>query len=235
MDVIAYIKNVIEILSEVGGVTATIFGLIGTIFAFSKKSRDWIKTKWNAFKARKAEKKNMPSLVAKIYDNVQQMDIRLIKVEHELSPNGGGSMKDQLRLIKAETDANNWLTARPTFRTTSSGINVYVNEAYCNLCGCSSDELMKLGWKNFVEDAEQGDDFYDRWILASKSLSQFVGRLKIRSKAGEYRGEWLVRIRPLGPIESSDATDPEYMWHGVFHPYDSDAKAYAIAHGIPIL
>lgn len=232
MEIPSEIKEIVQFITEAGGIMGVIAGALASVYAFSSKTRIWCKTTWSSYKTNRSAKKNMPSLVAQIHDNVTKMDVRLIKVEKEMSPNGGGSMKDQLKLIKAELDATNWLTPRPTFRTTSSGINLYVNEAYCQLCACSPEELLKLGWKSFVADEDQADEFYDRWILAAKNLSQFASRLKIQSKLGEYRGEWMIRIRPLGPIESTNLVE-DYLWNGNLYPSDDIAKTYAKSFGIP--
>lgn len=232
MEIPTNFEEINQLLTQLSGVIGTIVGILGTVFAFSTKARDWLKAKYLNHKTIRAAKKNMPVLVAQIHDNVTKIDIRLIKVEKEMSPNGGGSMKDQLKLIKAELDATNWLTPRPTFRTTSSGINLYVNEAYCQLCSCSPEELLKLGWKSFVADEDQADEFYNRWLLAAKSLSQFASKLKIQSKLGEYRGEWTIRIRPIGPIESTGLVE-DYLWNGNFYPSDEIAKSYAKTFGIP--
>lgn len=232
MEIPSNIKEIIQLVTEFSGVIGAVAGVVGSVFAFSKSARDWAKTKWTSFKTIREAKKNMPVLVAQIHDNVNKIDVRLFKVEKEMSPNGGGSMKDQLKLIKAELDATNWLTPRPTFRTTSSGINLYVNEAYCQLCGCAPEELLKLGWKSFVSDEDQADEFYNRWLLAAKNLSQFASKLKIQNKLGEYRGEWTIRIRPLGPIESTNLVE-DYLWNGNLYPSDDIAKTYAKSFGIP--
>lgn len=233
VDIPSNIKELIQNLVEFSGVLGAVVGAVGTIFAFSKTFREWVKVQYSNFKANRSAKRNVPVLVAQIFDNVNKLDSRLMKVEKEVSPNGGGSMKDQLKLIKAELDATNWLTPRPTFRTTSSGMNLYVNEAYCQLCGCSPEELLKLGWKSFVSDEEQADEFYSRWLLASKSLSQFASKLKMQTKSGEYRGEWTVRLRPLGPIEAAN-TEIDYLWHGNLYPSDDTSKSYAKMFGIPV-
>lgn len=227
------LKEIIQTIMEGSSVIAAVAGVIGTLLAFSKNFREWANKKLLDAKTRRDAKKNMPMLVAQIYENVKTLDTRVIKVEREVSPNGGGSMKDQLKLIKAELDATNWLTPRPTFRTTSTGMNLYVNEAYCQLCSCSPEELLKLGWKTFVSDEEQADEFYNRWILTAKALSQFASKLKIQNKHGEYRGEWMIRLRPLGPIEKENSED-DYLWNGSLYPSDEVAKTYAKTFGIHV-
>jgi PAS domain-containing protein len=127
-------------------------------------------------------------------------------------------------------EATFWLNPRPSFRTTSRGVNILVNESYCHLCGATSDDLLKLGWRNFVEDEEQLDDYTRRWLESSKEFSQFSGKLKIKNNKNESRGEWIIKIRPLGPLENSN----DYIWHGTLYPFDYTAIEYAKAQNIPV-
>lgn len=221
-------KEHLEILS----ISLTI---LVTVLALFKSVRTYIKNKFlNFFIDRKA-KKEMPLVLSQIHTKVIDMDTRLKKVEYEIKDdNSGGTIKGSLKLIRAEIEATNWLTPRPTFRTTSKGMHMFVNEAYCQLCAATPDELLKLGWKSFVPDEEQADEYYDRWLLASKSLSQFASKLKIQSKYGEDRGEWTIRIRPLGPIESPSSNEIDYMWNGTLYPSNDIAKQYAKSMGIPL-
>ena len=203
---------------------ALFLGAITTIIVFSKNLRNFIVKKYKSHSEYSKSKREMPF-------TIRNIDDRLKKVEYEISPNGGGSMKDSLKIIKAEIEATNWLSPRPMFRCTSKGLNIFVNEAYCQLCGVTSSELLKLGWRNFSADLNQMDHFYERWLAAADTLSQFNGKLKIQNNHGEYRGEWTIRIRLLGAIDSEPNND--YLWHGSLYPYDQDAKAYAKEYNIP--
>ena len=198
-----------------------------------KPIRVWVVTYIKNFLKSRKDKKNIPIILTQIHEKVSDIDIRLKDVEYEIKdPNSGGTLKGALKLIKAEIDATNWLSPRPTFRTTSSGVNVFVNDAYCQLCGCATEELLRLGWKNFMFDNDQADEYYARWLISAKTLSQFASKLKIQDKHGEYRGEWMVRIKPLGPIVNGGEND--YVWHGIYHPVDDVAKNYARISGIPL-
>jgi PAS domain-containing protein len=200
-------------------------GTLGAIIIATKNGRDFFISRYKNWRKYVKAKKEMPHLLKNI-------DERLQRVEYEISPNGGGSMKDSLKIIKAEIEATNWLSPRPMFRCTSKGLNIFVNEAYCQLCGVTSSELLKLGWRNFSADLDQMDDFYKRWISASENLSQFTGKLKIQNNHGEYRGEWTVRIRLLGAIDGQPNTD--YLWHGGLYPSNQVAKDYAKEYNIPL-
>lgn len=214
--------SIVEILKFIGLLITTFLA----VMAFSKKVRDYVIKIYNERQKFQKERKEMPNLIKKI---AERMEV----VEHELKPNGGGSIKDAINIMKAEMDANNWLSPRPTFRCTSSGSNIFVNEAYCHLCGVTPEELMKLGWRSFAADEDQADDYYDRFMLSTKEQSQFSGRLKIKTKQDEYRGEWTIRIRPLGAITKDGEED--FLWHGALWPYDQKAKEYAKAYNIPLI
>jgi PAS domain-containing protein len=209
-----------QILEYIG----LLLGVLTAIVIATKNGRDFFIKRYKNWRKYTKSKKEMPFLIKNI-------DERLKKVEYEISPNGGGSMKDSLKIIKAEIEATNWLSPRPMFRCTSKGLNIFVNEAYCQLCGVTSSELLKLGWRNFSADLNQMDHFYERWLAAADTLSQFTGKLKIQNNHGEYRGEWTIRIRLLGAIDSEPNND--YLWHGSLYPYDQDAKEYAKEYNIP--
>ena len=206
---------------EIFETTTLIVGCLLGIITFSRTVRGWFNTNWCKFKAKRKARREMPCMINKMYDTIHSMDDRLKKVEYEVSPNSSGSMKDKIDMIQSELEANNWLYPKPTFRTTSSGINTFVNEAYCELCDASSEELMRVGWRNFMWEEDKIDDIYHKWLACSEKLSQFVETIKIKDKKGNYRGEWLVKVKFLGSIEQEGKTD--HLWHGVYYPIDDCA------------
>ena len=210
-----------DVLEFIGLISAAVTAIV----IATKQGRLWIVSHYKKYMEHRKAKMEMPVILKTI-------DGRLKRVEYELSPNGGGSMKDSLKIIKAEIEAANWLSPRPIFRCTSNGANIFVNEAYCHLCGVTATDLMRLGWRNFSADTDQMDDFYRRWLIASAELSQFSGKLKIQNIRGEYQGEWIVRIRLLGPIDGGDHND--FLWHGGLYPFDQVAKEYAKQYNIPL-
>jgi PAS domain-containing protein len=175
-------------------------------------------------------KQEMPLMVKDMANIVKNIDERVARVEKEITPNGGSSMKDAMRIIKAEIEAANWLHPRPTFRVTSTGLVTFVNEAYCNLCGASTEELMRLGWKNYMVDPECGDHTLGRFQESTKEFSQFVENIRYKNNNGEYIGEWKAKVKPLGPIEHDTNN---YLWHGTLYPIDKVALEYANKYNIP--
>lgn len=207
-------------LKDIFDLPNVIIGSLITIIAFWKKIKSW----YGGYKERRKVKKEIPSILKNLDQKLDTIDSRLKKVEYQVSPNGSGSMRDKIAIIQAEIEASNWLSPNPSFRTTSSGVNIFVNEAYCELCGCNSDELLKLSWRNFANDEEQMDEYYKKWLESSKTLSQFVSKLKYKNRHGEYKGEWIIRIRPLGPIIQDGESD--YLWHGTLYPSDEIAMEH---------
>lgn len=213
-----------KIIAIVAGAITAFFVAWGHIGKFLKP---YIKSMRESMKARH----EMPYMIKKIGETLDNIENRVKKVEYEITPNHGSSMKDAMRIIKAEIEATNWLSPRPSFRTTSFGINTFVNEAYCNLCGASPTELLKLGWKNFIQDPEEGDDFMRRWLESSSVKSQFSGTLTLKNSDEECVGEWICKLKPLGPLESDS---DNYLWHGYLYPHDKVAIDYAHEYNIPI-
>jgi PAS domain-containing protein len=207
-----------------------ILGAIGAIILTWKQLKAFIVKKYKERREYIKSRDSIPTSLNKIADSVNNIDTRLKNVEYEISPNGGGSMKDSVKIIKAEIEAMFWLNPHPSFRTTYKGLNIMVNQAYCNLCGTSSEELLKLNWKNFIEDENQLDDYMRRWDDSTEVFSQFSGKLKFKNSKGDYTGEWIVKVRPLGAIDSGN----DFLWHGTIYPFDQKSKEYAKSYSIPV-
>jgi PAS domain-containing protein len=217
-------QNQLELISLIIAVVTTFLLWGKKIIRFCnnllEKRKDYIK-----------KRNDIPYTLQQIQTTLSNVDDRLRSVENEIKPNGGGSMKDALRIVKAEMEASFWLDPRPSFRTTSKGLNILVNESYCHLCGVSSESLLKLNWRNFAEDEDQLDDYTRRWQESSQEFSQFSGKLKIKNYKNQSRGEWVIKIRPLGPLDNNKN---EYLWHGTLYPFDYTAIEYAKEQNIPI-
>ena len=220
-----------EMIIEHSKTVAIVAGGFTALFLAISQAHKFLLPYWNSYIKSMKARNAMPVLLQEIGETVKQIDSRVKKVEYEITPNSGSSMKDAMRIIRAEIEAANWLQPRPSFRTTSFGVNTFVNEAYCNLCGATSDELLKLNWKNFIYAPEEGDDYMRRWLESAKEYSQFVGDIKLKNTKEEYVGKWTCKIRPLGPLETDSNN---YLWHGTLMPHDKVAIEYANKYNIPI-
>lgn len=207
-------------------------GALTVLVLFWKNIKNFIVKRYKERQEYLKNRNDIPITLNDIKNKLVVMDTRLQDVEKEIKPNGGGSMKDVLKIVQAEIEASFWLNPSPSFRTTSNGSNIIVNESYCHLCGVSSESLLKLGWRNFVCDEEQLEYFTDQWKESASEYSQFSGKLKFQNYKNEYRGEWIVKIRPLGVITINGKND--FLWHGVLSPSDSVAITYAAKENIPV-
>lgn len=87
----------------------------------------------------------------------------------ELLNNGGSSMKDMLsvvakdvKVIKVIQEADMQLNPDARFQCSPDGSCILVNDSLCRMFGASRDELLGMGWLNFVV-ADQRDDVIETW------------------------------------------------------------------------
>ncbi len=220
----------IQIIEKYSQGIMVVLSALGTLLLAWNRFKNCISNLYKKRKEYVESRNSIPETLKQIQGSVSNIDIRLGAVEKEMVPNGGGSMKDALKIIKAEIEATFWLNPKPSFRTTSKGLNIQVNEAYCHLCGTSTEELLRHGWKNYIDDGEELDYYNERWEEFTSSFSQFSGKLKFKNSRGEGMGEWLIKIRPLGSIDNGT----DFLWHGTLYPYDEVAKEYAKHYNIPL-
>jgi PAS domain S-box-containing protein len=131
-------------------------------------------------KASTEKRDKMNNVVAHVEDIVTKLD----KVSKELMPNGGGSIKDQvkqisedIKTIMIERDATFYLSKEPMFKSDGNGYYSSVNHAMCQLCGVSENELLGLGWLNYIA-LEDKDRIWEEWeniIESGKEISLFYG------------------------------------------------------------
>lgn len=223
----------IELIHKYSQYFTAIIAAIGGVFLLFSKGKKIIIKKYKERKEYLQKRNSVPIILENIHNKLEVVDKRLIEVEKEVKPNGGGSMKDVLKIVQAEIEAAFWLNPSPSFRTTSSGVNILVNEAYCHLCGVSSEDLLKLGWKNYVynDDDDSLDYYMEQWRESAKAFSQFSGKLHFKNYKDEPRGEWTAKIRPLGSTRVDGKE--EFLWHGILYPSDPIAILYAVKNNIP--
>lgn len=214
-----------DILEHVNITLAIFVALLGIGGVFSKKIK--------AFAQRRiAERRSfvlLPQTVREIKEEVVEMRKEQQVFSQELKVNGGGSIKDEVRLLAAEKKLE--LTAKhyPLFRCTMDNENVLVNRAYCLLVGASSErDLLKNGWVKYLANQELTAKFLENWESAKSTHSSFAGTLEFRafSEQGEIipRGQWLVMIEPLG-----DYND-DFLFGGILIPQDELSNEIASVH-----
>lgn len=119
------------------------------------------------------------------------------KIRQELTSNGGKSLKDCVKKIHEEVQANTDLTktimcrqrwildnrGEPIFEADENGNFTWVNEAFIRLTKRSLLDLTGNKWKNIIEEASR-DSIFDHWDRAIKEKRNFEETLIIVDKKG---------------------------------------------------
>lgn len=142
-----YYTTIMETLQTLiiggGGLATAILAMWGI---WSKILKPWFK-----------ESRDKREKWARAISHIEKMSEKLTHVSKELQPNGGGSIKDQIKqiandvkIIRIERDATFYLFKEPMFKTDDKGYYTSVNTSLCNLVGVNEQELLGLGWLNYV-------------------------------------------------------------------------------------
>lgn len=201
---------------------AGVVSTAATLLAMTKPGRRRLKKWWE----KRKRYAMVPDILEKIQEKLDKCAKRQEELAKELKTNGGSSIKDEVRLLVTERLMELQEAPYPAFRTTSGGLNIFVNRAYETLVDAEAAQIHGQGWRQFIHDPSQGDDYFNRWVEVSESNSHFAGLLKFKDLHGNYRGEWLVRIAPLGSFREHDK-----IWGGRFYPHDDVAIHVADAYG----
>lgn len=122
--------------------------------------------------------------IVKAITHIEGISEQLEKVSKELQPNGGGSIKDQIKqiandikTIRIERDATFYLAKEPSFKSDGKGYYTSINYSLTQLVGVSESELLGLGWLNYIA-LEDKDRIWEEWeniIESGKEISLFYG------------------------------------------------------------
>lgn len=117
-----------------------------------------------------------------IYKHFAQVSALRCMVEtiyEEVTPNGGGSIKDAVRRIESQSgdieaklvslqhihDAYREDDPIGIFECTTEGENLHVNRTYARWLGVSKTDLLRFGWVNFIPEADRLN-YKDHWSAA---------------------------------------------------------------------
>ncbi len=111
----------------------------------------------------------------------------------ELKPNGGGSIKDQINLIRDSVIRTEiWQKTRlshenlPYFDTDHYGRLVWVNKACMRLFNASENELLGYGIRNFIDHRDKGM-FITEWEAAIKNCIDLKTNFRVKNSAGQIK------------------------------------------------
>lgn len=128
----------------------------------------------------------------KQYENVLKVHHQVEVIFKEITPNGGGSIKDKINLMSKEISSNTQMTEQifhrqrwmmdhrqeAIFEAQFSGEVSWVNKPYCKLTSRDSTDLIGHNWKNtiFEEDRKR---VVTNWESCVKDKRQFEDEYRI--------------------------------------------------------
>jgi len=134
----------------------------------------------------------------KQYQNITTVHQQIDKIFKEITPNGGGSIKDKINLMSKEITSNTEMTEQifhrqrwimenrdeAIFEAQPSGELSWVNKPYTKLTGRDSTSLVGHNWKNtvFEEDRER---VIQNWQSSVNDRREFEDEYRIILPAGQ--------------------------------------------------
>jgi PAS domain S-box-containing protein len=126
------------------------------------------------------------------YKTVMRVHGQVDLIFKELTPNGGGSIKDKVNLMAKEITANTQMTEQifyrqrwmmdhrqeAIFEAQDTGEISWVNKPYCNLTGRDSTDLLGHNWKNTIHE-EDRERVVSNWEACIKDARQFEDEYRI--------------------------------------------------------
>jgi len=203
--------------------------LAGAAFlTISSKYRRALVKGWRGIRDRMKRGRRIDGTIAKLADMVHGIDARVSDMHYQLHPNGGNSLKDEVKRIGDNVgfllEVHN-LSYRvlpyPAFRCEADGKNSYVSEAYQQLLGLRDDaDLSNLNWHGFIHQ-DDIEAYAHSFTLASQSHSNFRFSARFQRSKNHPLGRWMV--------EANRLQDGSYM--GRLRPDDALAREIAEKNG----
>lgn len=116
---------------------------------------------------------------------IQGIANRLELVVTEVKPNGGNSMRDEIRAIAAKQKArDNAIDDRGIFETNAKGECIHVNLAYCRMTGRTIEEVRGNGWLNAIHPADR-EMVLSEWQESMTLNKDFELKYRLLTTSGE--------------------------------------------------
>jgi PAS domain S-box-containing protein len=163
---IFYFSNPL-VLTNIFGTIITGLGGLGTCIIAWKSI---LKPLWLKHLKKQKEQDSVLINQSKFFVNIEEMTEKILEISKELKPNGGGSIKDQVKQIATdvkticvERDATFLLSKEPMFKSDEHGYCILANNALCQLYGVSQEQLLGLGWLNYIIE-EDKERIKEEWV-----------------------------------------------------------------------
>ena len=165
-------------------IITTIFTGLGGLATFIISWKAVLKPIWQKHMDKQKQQEELLTNQTKIFIHIENMAEKILEISKELKPNGGGSIKDQIKqiandikTIRIERDATFYLAKEPSFKSDGKGYYTSINYSLTQLVGVSESELLGLGWLNYIA-LEDKDRIWEEWeniIKSGKEISLFYG------------------------------------------------------------
>lgn len=165
--------------------TDTITAILSSLGGLATFIISWkavLKPIWQKHMDKQKQQEELLTNQTKIFTHIENMTEKILEISKELKPNAGGSIKDQVkqiandvRVIRVERDATFHLAKEPMFKTDGKGYYISCNSSLCSLIGVSEQELLGLGWLNYIS-LEDKDRIWEEWekiIESGKEISTY--------------------------------------------------------------
>lgn len=161
-------------------------------------------------------KRAHPYTTKRVVSFFQRLDRAMTTVEHQLGPNGGGSLNDAIRRIDQRTlmtDARQTalIAAQPEamFESDLAGAFTSANRAFEDLTGFSRAHLTGMEWVNAIHP-EDRFRIVKAWQLARADHRAWIENCRLVTQHGRLL---LVRIE-AHPMRESIGDRRVVGWHG---------------------
>lgn len=125
--------------------------------------------------------------IRRFFKGVKGHFSKIETIHRELTPNGGGSIKDAVTGLRKtvgqmEKRQRCWLTIhnQPVFETDAAGNLTWANREYMGLLGATWEEVEGRGWRNYLV----ADSTFTAWESAVADKRDFKACFSFRDDAG---------------------------------------------------
>jgi len=132
------------------------------------------------------------------YDNLMKVHAQINTIFKELTPNGGGSLKDNVNQLTIELKKNtdmteviyhsqHWLLDNrdePIFESQSDGKCTWVNKPYMNLLRRDMSYFINHGWKSAIHDDDR-ERVVENWNSAVRDGRLFEDTYRMVDSTGK--------------------------------------------------
>jgi PAS domain S-box-containing protein len=132
------------------------------------------------------------------FSSITKVHSQVESIFKEITPNGGGSIKDKINLMSCEITENTKLTnkifyrqrwimdrrSEPIFEATSAGEYVWVNLPFIELVQRERDGLLGHNWKNIIHEDDR-QRVISNWESSVKEGRAYEDEYRIVSPSGK--------------------------------------------------